>query len=335
MIEAKNLYVHFPFCRAKCSYCALHSRAGSTTEERENYVKKIASQINAEFSSHTKLKTVYFGGGSPALCNLAPLGKPLSKLLANDAEFTVELNPLDVTEEKLDEIALIGANRISMGVQSLDDKTLEKMGRPYTAREARKAFEMVHRRFPNSGIDIIVGYPEDKSDYTELADWSLTHISVYSLILEPGTRITRETNGMLDDDIVMNRLSEVSQFLQNAGFIRYEVSNYAKKGHECRHNLAVWFGEDYAGFGEGAYGRLGLNRTGPQGTTPLDEKADKIERTIFRLRTRYGLESAEFPEWREKLDYFVTRQLLTRDGTIYALTSRGFEICDSILEAIL
>lgn len=335
MIEAKNLYVHFPFCRAKCSYCALHSRAGSTIEERKRYIEGIASQIALEFSGDTKLETVYFGGGSPALCNLTPLGEPLSRLLAKDAEFTIELNPLDVTEAKLDEIATIGANRISMGVQSLDDKTLEKMGRPYTTKEAQRAFEMVHRRFPNSGIDIIVGYPGDKSNHTELADWPLAHISVYSLILEPGTKITRETNGVLNDDAMMGRLWEVSQFLQNSGFIRYEVSNYAKQGFECRHNLAVWFGEDYAGLGEGAHGRIGLKRTGPQGTTLIDAKADKVERTIFRLRTKYGLESAEFPEWREKLDYFVTRGLLTRDGTIYALTSRGFEICDSILEAIL
>ena len=127
---AENLYVHFPFCRRKCSYCALYSRTGVSQSDRDAYVLRLAAEIGTEgLTLCASLRTVYFGGGSPALCDLSPLVPALRPLCGEETEFTVELHPLDVTEAKLDELKTLGVNRISMGVQSLNDAVLADMGR--------------------------------------------------------------------------------------------------------------------------------------------------------------------------------------------------------------
>ena len=335
----RNLYVHFPFCRRKCTYCALHSRAGSTPGQRTDYVASLAARIPALAAPADGFDTVYFGGGSPALCPLGPLFDSLRPLLASAAEFTVELHPLDVTEPLLAELQAGGVNRISMGVQSLDDAVLRDMGRGYTADEARRAFDLVRRHFDNAGIDIIVGYPADRSVYSALRDWGLRHCSVYSLILEEHSILSKRSPALPDDDETLDRLAAVAELLAGFGLERYEISNYAVRGCECRHNLAVWRGEDYCGLGEGAAGRIGRVRTMDGKTTEtVDEATDRRERTLFRLRTREGLDTTAFPEWRPVLERFVAEGLLVRLADapfVYRLTPRGTEVCDSILAELV
>jgi len=328
-----NLYVHFPFCRRKCSYCALYSRTGVSESERGAYVANLARSLETP-EGLEQVTTVYFGGGSPALCDLRPLSAVLRPLSSN-AEFTVELHPLDVTEDKLNELKDLGVNRISMGVQSLDDKTLENMGRGYTAREAARAFELVKKHFDNAGIDLIVGYPGECLDNVEsLGSWGLKHCSVYALQNERGLK------GVPSDEVVMDRLRETGEALKALGLARYEISNYAEPGYECRHNFAVWRGEDYIGLGEGASGRVGLTRTRHFGTDratseTVTPRADEIERTIFRLRTREGLDASAHPEWEKPLVRFVDERLLTRRGAVYFLTPRGAEVCDTVLAELV
>ena len=260
---AANLYVHFPFCRSRCSYCSLYSRVGASPADRVAYVARIADAITQAFKSTNAqtLSTLYFGGGSPALCDLSPLRVPLKQWKTGQTcfplfEFTVELHPLDVTPAKLDELKSIGVNRISMGVQSLDDATLRAMGRGYTASDAARAFALVKSRFDNAGIDLIIGYPGDSIKWLDsLRDWGVVHCSAYSLQNERGLK------DVPDDDIVLDRIRAVAAFLKTLGLERYEISNYASPGFECRHNFAVWRGEDYIGLGDGAYGREGLKRT--------------------------------------------------------------------------
>ena len=372
---AANLYVHFPFCRSRCSYCSLYSRAISTAAERERYIESIRVELEslrvrlASTISDPKLtlKTLYFGGGSPALCDLMPLKGALAPLLDENTEFTVELHPLDVTSAKLDELKSIGVNRISMGVQSLDDATLRAMGRGYTASDAARAFALVKSHFDNAGIDLILGYPGDPTTrnaealLAPLANWGLRHCSVYSLQNERGLK------GVPDDETVLDGIKSAARFLKSIGLERYEISNYASPGFECRHNFAVWRGEDYIGIGEGAYGREGLKRTrgilqnsvngdreegrgkrekgrGKSGenlliaykTTEVSPLEDLKERTLFRLRTRDGIDSSHFPECRPTLDRFVAEGLLTKIGeSVYRLTERGTEVCDAILEELV
>ncbi|MBR0196569.1 MAG: coproporphyrinogen III oxidase family protein [Kiritimatiellae bacterium] len=334
----KNLYIHFPFCRRKCTYCALYSRAGQSEEKRVQYVTRLIKELEKEENSGI-FKTIYFGGGTPCLCDLQPLFAVLKDRLAPGAEFSVELHPLDVDEELLKRLVDGGVNRISMGVQSLDDATLAAMGRGYTALDAARAFQLVKKYFENAGIDLIIGYPglKDRAKSLEtLSGWGLEHCSVYSLILEEKTILSKSVaEGKLvlpGDDEVLDEIGEISKLLGEMGLGRYEISNWAKKGRECRYNMSVWRGEDYIGLGTGAKGRVGLARTsdGVQ-VEILSAEEDMKERAIFALRTREGLDITNFPQWKEKLDAFVEVGLLEGAAPFYRLTNRGVEVCDSIL----
>jgi len=260
-----NLYVHFPFCRAKCAYCALLSRAGSSAAARAAHVARVVRELPAG-----PFSTVYFGGGTPALCDLAPLLDALRPRLAPTAEFTVELHPLDVADATLDRLRRGGVNRVSLGVQSFDDAALAAMGRGHTAAEAADAFRRVRAVFPNAGLDLIAGWPG-----VSAAAWRETlarvlslepvHVSCYSLIREPRTRLDLAVRkgdlALPDDDAALAQVVAARDAFAAAGLLRYEVSNYARPGFACRHNCAVWRGEDYTGLGEGAHGRAGLVRT--------------------------------------------------------------------------
>ena len=351
----RNLYVHFPFCRRKCTYCSLYSRVSESAAERDEYVESLAKSFDRGQSLKTggqasfsrgqtpilggqsletlggqSLETIYFGGGSPGMCNLVPLLDSLAPYLDSGTEFTVELHPEDVSDSLLRTLKAGGVNRISMGVQSLEDKILSHMNRGYTATEAHHAFDLVKKYFDNAGIDLIIGYPGeslfcgdrpsfrgdrpqfsgdrpsfsgDRPSFCALSSWGLRHCSVYAL------ENTRGLKNVPDDDWVMDRLREVAAELEMMGLYRYEISNYAVPGFECRHNLAVWRGEDYLGLGEGARGRIGLKRTVGVRSDAKEEAVtpefDRKERTLFRLRTREGLDASAFPEWQETLERFV------------------------------
>ena len=292
---------------------------------------------------------------------MRPIFEALAPLLTSDTEFSVELHPLDVTDDLLAQLRDGGVNRISMGVQSLDDATLAAMRRGYTTAEAAKAFARVKKVFDNAGTDFIIGFPGDPcTGFQQISDWGQTHVSVYSLQNE------RNLENVPDDDWVMDRLRETSTFLATIGLKRYEISNYAKPGFECRHNQAVWRGEDYLGLGEGAFGRIGRLRTKNLGDKPLGSwgqapngwgqtptspgdrpcggwgqtpteveevtaEQDALERRIFRLRTSEGLDAHGHPEWGQALAAHCRNGLLVKDGDIYRLTARGAEVCDSIL----
>lgn len=329
MAEAvPNLYVHFPFCRRRCTYCVLFSRVGKSAADREAYVTRLADEVRL---LRGPLKTVYFGGGSPEMCDLRPIFKALEPLVDDTTEFTVELHPEDVTDALLATLAAGGVNRISMGVQSLDAATLKTMNRGYSPEDAARAFGRVKRFFDNAGVDLIVGFPGDPcADYSSLANWGLSHCSVYSLQNE------RNLKNVPSDEWTLDRLGEVAAFLDTIGLKRYEISNYARAGLECRHNLAVWRGEDYLGLGEGAFGRVGLTRTeSGRVVDTVSPRRDELERMLFSLRTRFGLDATGHDEWHEALERFVDEGLLVREGMIFRLTTRGMEVCDTILTELV
>ena len=341
-MTAKNLYVHFPFCRRKCIYCALHSRGGSKASERDEYAGKISRTIKN--LPEGVFSTVYFGGGSPALCDLRPVLKALEKRIDGETEFTVELHPLDVKKGILDTLRAGGVNRISMGVQSLDDEVLESMGRGYRIETARSAFDLVKSRFENAGIDLIAGYPVRGANgrlidnMEKLSGWGMKHCSVYSLILEEKSAlaISPLADSIPPDGEVLDEIERISGSLVSMGLFRYEISNYSVPGYECRHNMSVWRGEDYLGIGEGAHGRVGLLRThdwfgGTEGVEEVSCEYDNVERKIFSLRTMEGLDVGSNSDWDRILRGYAAEGLLTKKGTVYRLTPRGTEVCDSIL----
>lgn len=301
-----------------------------------------------------RLSTLYFGGGTPSCCDLAPLLDFLGiaegrVAVSPDFEFTVEVNPADVTPELLETLKRGGVNRLSMGVQSFDDAVLSSMGRPHDSRRAREAWNMVRDAgFDNAGFDLICGWPQAPDDAwkrtldTTLA-FSPDHCSVYTLILEPGTRISAEVDrGALEalgDDAALDRLDEAVNALTEIGLERYEISNFARPGAECRHNLAAWRGEDYTGIGDGACSREGGD----------------VSRVIFRLRLlKEGFDPhlavGEYPslaprlnEWIGVLERFREEGLLGKIPSpgggpgrfSYVLTHRGTELCDTILAELV
>jgi len=364
-----NIYVHFPFCRSKCAYCALRSLVGVSGSARAAYAARVVEELRGVVLSRDSGRagdrpphTVYFGGGTPALCDLRQVCEAVRTALGEVEEFTVELNPRDVVPAVLAELRLGGVNRISMGVQSLDDGVLCAMGRPHTAAEAEAAFLSIREAgFGNAGFDLIAGWPGVTAD-----SWGQTldracalkpdHVSVYALIREPGTaldRAVREGRVSLPDDDEVCAQHDAARFaLASIGLARYEVSNFARPGFECRHNMSVWRGADYVGIGDGAHGRRGLRRTagnagGGYDVTDVAPEADALERAIFALRTVRGLDLHETAErwpilaplraaWRAEL------LSLARHGIVsetvpdrFALTDRGFEVCDAVISAIM
>ena len=355
-----NLYVHFPFCRSKCTYCALRSRGGVSETARAAYAARIADEVSRlDFAARG---TVYFGGGTPALCDLRPVCAAVRERFGTIDEFTVELNPCDATPALLADLRAGGVNRISMGMQSLDDDALRAMGRPHAADDAEAAFRMIRAAgFGNAGFDLIAGWPG-----TSAASWSKTleracalrpdHVSVYTLIREPGTaldRAVREGRVTLpDDDAALAQHYAARAALASIGLVRYEVSNFARPGFECRHNVSVWRGEDYVGLGEGAHGRVGVHRTvgnvnGGYAVTTLAPEADALERTLFALRMAEGIDLGaavrSWPilfgrrtAWRKELQALVQHGIVREAGPDrFALTDRGFEVCDAVISAIM
>lgn len=306
--------------------------------------------------------TIYFGGGTPALCDLRPACAAARARFGAIDEFTVELNPRDVTPALLADLRAGGVNRISMGVQSLDDDILRTMGRTHTAAEAEAAFHAIRAAgFDNAGIDLIAGWPG-----TTAKSWGQTlaracalnpdHVSVYTLIRETGTSLDRAVREgritLPDDDAALAQHDAARTALASIGLTRYEVSNFAKPGFECRHNMSVWRGEDYIGIGEGAHGREGLRRTvgnsaGGYDVTMLSSEEDALERALFAIRTAAGIDlaaaarrwpvlSARQAAWRRKLKTLVPHGIVREpESDRFVLTDRGFEVCDAVISAIM
>lgn len=358
-----NVYIHFPFCRAKCTYCALLSRAGSDDAARRRHVERCAREVR-QYGKRTDgaEQTVYFGGGTPALCDLTPLFDAVSETMGTVTEWTVELHPHDVTEPLLAQLRAGGVNRISLGVQSFSDGVLAEMNRGYAAAEARAAFQTIRAAgFQNAGLDLIAGWPgvtDEMWRRTLDAACALepVHMSVYTLIREPGTlldRRVRQKQVVLPDDAsALNHLALAQARLADAGLARYEVSSFARPGFACRHNLAVWRGEDYIGIGEGAHGRQGRQRTVARRegweTTELETDVDDArERALFALRLTEGLDLGQtvqrwpclrssVPAWRRALTELVPHGIVRSAGSDrFALTARGFEVCDAVMASLL
>ncbi|HRR33133.1 MAG TPA: radical SAM family heme chaperone HemW [Kiritimatiellia bacterium] len=377
-----HLYIHVPFCDGKCHYCGFFSVVAapsvidlySTLPARE-YDCRLARQ--PELAEGT-LRTLYMGGGTPAMLGCEGL-KRLADALAQRfdldtlEEWTVELNPASVSNALLKTLSAIGVNRISIGVQSFDDTTLAQMGRRHDAQGAIAAVKRTQDAgFENTGIDLIAGLPGvTPSLWGETLDramsLSLKHLSVYALTLEPGTPLAVQVAAGLelpDDNAQLAALEQAESTLGGAGFARYEISNYALPGFECRHNLAVWRGHDYLGLGPAAASRVGQTRwtnsedleeyirslhdnaVPPGSITALDAAEDAAERVIFALRLSEGIDPASeaqrFPAWTEqariweqRLTEMSTHGIVERKGNRWCLTACGREVCDAVLRELV
>jgi putative oxygen-independent coproporphyrinogen III oxidase len=270
-----GLYVHWPFCQAKCPYCDFNSHVSSGIDHQKwssAYISEI-KRVSAETGPRI-LRSVFFGGGTPSLMEPATVAAILDAAraawtCANDIEITLEANPTSIEASRFQAFRDAGINRVSVGIQALNDTDLKRLGRLHTAAEARVAFDVARSTFSRVSFDLIYARQEQTPDQwrrelREALDMAADHLSLYQLTIEPGTAFADRfakgsLRGLPSEDAAADMFDITQEMCADVGLHAYEISNHARPGAESRHNLIYWRGGDWAGIGPGAHGRLTLN----------------------------------------------------------------------------
>lgn len=271
--DTVSVYIHWPWCRSKCAYCDFNSYAGRTPDQarwRAAYLRDLdywAARLPGR-----RVETVFFGGGTPSLMDPGTVAALVGDIgrhwtLAPEAEITLEANPTSAEAARFSAFRAAGVNRLSLGVQSLDESALEWLGRTHSAAQARVALEQARACFPRVSCDLIYARPGQtpegwRAELAAALALGCDHLSLYTLILEEGTALfTRWQAGQFaapDEDSAARQWDITQEDTAAAGLPAYEISNHARPGAECRHNLVYWRGGDWVGLGPGAHGRLTL-----------------------------------------------------------------------------
>ncbi len=366
-----GLYLHVPFCDGKCPYCAFYSVA-FTPEGEAGWLRAVRAELARERAEWPELRpaTIYIGGGTPSLLSgeaWMRLGEALHAAfeLSSVTEWTVEANPGSLTPERLARWKGLGVNRISLGAQAFDDGVLRRLGRRHTVAQVREAVEAIGAAgFDNWGLDLIACVPGvGPARWAATLDAALAlrprHISVYALTVEEGAQLAKERAAgrfaPLSDGRQLARLATAEKRLGEAGFARYEISNYALPGFECRHNLAVWRGGDYLGLGAAAASHRGGRRwtneadisayiAAPMPPRELERsnvEGQALDRLIFGLRTAEGVSLSELEQryappvtglgrWRRTLEQLAKIGVVVEANGVWRLTRRGREVADGV-----
>ena len=322
-----SLYIHVPFCRSKCGYCAFYSEP-LRPAALEAYLPLLLDEIGlwAERLGRLRVPTLFFGGGTPSLLPPGHLARIMETLrarfdLAPEAEISMEANPESAGPEFLATARGLGVNRLSLGVQSFRDEELALLGRPHTARQAAEAYARARAAgFANVGLDLIWGLPGQREgqwldSLRRAVLLAPEHLSCYGLTLEPGTPLAEgpeELRALPPERELAHMYLHTGELLEDAGYLQYEISNYARLGQACRHNQACWEGRDYLGLGPAAASTLGpyrwtnpedlgawaelvrTRRIGLHQRETLSRETRAQERLMLALRTTKGLDLAEY-----------------------------------------
>lgn len=323
--DSYSVYVHIPFCKARCGYCVFCSYTDFSIEDA--YFDALCNEIVrvGDKFGRQPIRTMYWGGGTPSCVKAENLQKLFGVLnavfdLSGLSEFSVECNPESASEEKLSLFRDIGVNRLSFGLQSANDSTLKKIGRLHNFGDFLTALELAHRLgFSNINADVIIGLPETADEFRRTADvvrkLSLTHLSLYALEIHPEKKAFKklcDEFGYTDDDLA-DMYDFATQKLAESGFRRYEVSNFAKAGFECAHNLNYWHEGRYFGFGASASGFVANVRYG--NALDMRKYISCVPQTSYDL-SDVGVctEYAETVSPKEEMCEFVMLALRLREG---------------------
>ena len=382
---AFGVYVHWPFCAAKCPYCDFNSHVRTKIDE-DGWVAGIEQELEwvATRQSHGNggdarpvVETIFFGGGTPSLMAGKSVGHILEKIArlwphANDVEVTLEANPASADAARFADYRAAGVNRLSLGVQALNDKDLKMLGRLHDAAEAKAALALAMRSFDRVSLDLIYARPgqtewEWRAELQQALAFGTDHLSLYQLTIEPQTpfALLHQTGQLVipDDDIAAGLYQVTQEMTEAADLPAYEISNHAKAGAESRHNLIYWRYGDYAGVGPGAHGRLSLDGTRTAtATTRLPERwresleksgtafddltvvsdADAArEHLLMNLRLAEGLDLSVYQaRWQmrpnaKKIISLIADGLLTQDGDIIRATPNGRLLLNRVISALL
>ena len=371
--KSLGIYVHIPFCRSKCEYCDFYSLGGARNKElMDRYLGAVLAHIREAAPSAIgyEVDTVYFGGGTPSFFGASGLDRIFAEIdrrfdVSRDAEVTLEANPDSVTLPMLTRLRRSGFSRISIGVQSDSDEQLKALGRPHNYKQAQQAVMLARRAgFDNISVDLMFGLPNQSREQwmqtlRNIIDLKTEHISCYGLKVEPGTRLWeyKDCANLPDDDAQADMYFYAVETLEEFGYHQYEISNFAKDGYVCRHNLKYWMGDEYLSFGPCAASDFAgkrftiepdlekyINGVMNKGivlseceTVPLRERAG--EYLMLRLRTVDGVEAGEytrsfllpFEPIEKALQVLEKNELAVQENGRWHLTPRGFMLSNPIL----
>lgn len=360
MIE--HLYIHIPFCPNICPYCAFYKESAGR-ERVETFLDAVLKEAG-QWAPSLRPRTIFFGGGTPSALSIPQFEKLVGGLrshldLSALEEWTIEMNPATVAADKAALLRAAGINRVSMGVQSWDDAVLKSLGRTHDAEKAEESFHILRSAgFGNLSIDLIFGVPGQSLDsWRATLERSLRlspeHLSAYGLTYEEDTEFFRKLGrGEMapDEGLEADQFELTARLIGDAGYLQYEVSNYARPGRESLHNSAYWAGRDYLGLGPSAFSTVGARRwrnireTGIYsestlaGKTAIDfeeqitEELKFKERAAFGMRTLRGLPASDSGPWESELREMGQKGLVALEEGRWILTSRGRLLADTVSE---
>jgi putative oxygen-independent coproporphyrinogen III oxidase len=320
------VYVHWPFCLSKCPYCDFNSHVRHGGYDEAHYVRAIQSEIAAaaQRAPGRIVSTIFFGGGTPSLMQPQTVAAILDSIgkhwnVAGNVEVSLEANPTSVEATRFRGYRAAGVNRVSLGVQALDDQSLKELGRLHSAQEALDAIAVARSIFDRYSFDLIYARPRQtlegwKAELKQAISEAAEHLSLYQLTIEPGTPffgLHKAGKLIVPDDDLGRDLYDLTQVICNdAGLPAYEVSNHARPGAECRHNLVYWRGHEYAGVGPGAHGRLNID--GRRYATETEKKPEAWLDLVERQG--HGLTVDEKLQPNEIADEFLLMGLRLAEG---------------------
>lgn len=369
-----GVYVHWPFCKAKCPYCDFNSHVRAAVDQSawaEAYLSEI--DRTAAETGPRAVQSVFFGGGTPSLMEPALVGAILDRIaarwsMANDVEITLEANPTSVEAERFRGYLDAGVNRLSLGIQALDDTDLRRLGRQHSAAEALAALALARETFPRVSCDLIYARQDQtlagwQAELAQLLSLGPDHMSLYQLTIEDGTAFGRlfaegKLRGLPDEDLAAEMYEATGGLCREAGLLAYEVSNYARPGSESRHNLIYWRMGDYAGIGPGAHGRLTLpagrfatstlrapeawlaaaaRGNGETERELLSDEDRAVEYLMMSLRLAEGSDLSRFAALRgrplpeDRINTLIQNGFLLRQGDMLTATPAGRLILNRLL----
>ncbi len=365
-----GIYIHVPFCRRKCIYCAFYSIA--LVSRKQDYLDALNCEIEQtlNYLPSRAIDTVYFGGGTPTLLSISEIENIITKIrrhytLNPEGEFTIEANPEQLSKSYLQDLLSLGINRISIGIQSFSDKNLRFLGRRHNADEAREAVSYaLAAGFDNISIDLIYGIAQRQAgewekDVRTAMELPITHLSCYALTKEENTLLWRKIHRHelpdMDEDLANREFHQLLQICRENGFLQYEISNFARNGMVSQHNSAYWERKPYLGLGPSAHSYDGHSRrwnvcdlqqyiddiasgtfSGDSEILSIDDQYN--EYVMLGLRTNHGIKLAQITElFGEKYRQLAEAQLLQvnpdhyhRNGDRIVLTDEGKFFADGI-----
>ena len=375
---ARALYIHWPFCLAKCPYCDFNSHVRDSVDHTAWQAALLADMRHEhELAGGEPLESIFFGGGTPSLMPPALVESLLNEAerlwgFAGGIEITLEGNPSSVEAASYAALASAGINRVSLGLQSLDDRALRFLGRLHDANEGLKALDIALKNFDRVSFDLIYALPDQTAEEWQAQlrrafSLGTGHLSLYQLTIEPGTRfatmVRQNDFTPLDDDAAADLFALTREMTAAAGLPAYEISNHARSGEESRHNLTYWRYQNYCGIGPGAHGRRGglatvrhkkpenwLRAVTDKGNGIAEERGlshgeQASEALLMGLRLREGIDLVALAQRfrfdtvelidRGKMEFYLGQNLLWQDAKRLGVTEAGMALLDGLLSELV